>query len=51
MYIVTTEINLLMQKQTSGDGPNMDRNTGKQTRPLNKPQTVSASNMSKYDLQ
>lgn len=38
-------------EQTSGGGPKMDKNTGKHTRPLNKPNTVLAINIRKYDLQ
>lgn len=36
---------------TSAGGPNMYKNTGKHTRPLNKPKIVVATNIRKYDLQ
>lgn len=38
-------------KPTSAGGPNMYKNTGKHTRPLNKPKIVVAINIRKYDLQ
>lgn len=43
----TTMCNLLLflYEQTSGEGPKIDRNTGKHTRPLNNPNPVFAINM------